>query len=144
MSRSGYAENGEADSWRIICWRGAVKKAITGKRGQALLVELRDALDAMAVKELAAGVFQAGNGCLCALGVLGAKRGINLREMDGAADEYEFEKIGKAFGVSQALVRRIMFMNDEGNWFMYETPAERWTRMRKWIENNIHSEPSHA
>lgn len=33
MSRSGYSE--DLDMWDLIRWRGAVKSALRGKRGQA-------------------------------------------------------------------------------------------------------------
>ena len=38
MNRSGYTEEG--DNWSVVRWRGAVKAAIRGKRGQAFLREL--------------------------------------------------------------------------------------------------------
>ncbi|ENQ7660184.1 hypothetical protein ACEQOL_006537 [Pseudomonas aeruginosa] len=41
MSRSGYCD--DLDNWSLICWRGAVSSAIKGKRGQAFLIELREA-----------------------------------------------------------------------------------------------------
>lgn len=48
MSRSEYSEN--LDSWSLIRWRGQVVSAIRGKRGQAFLRELVDALEAMPEK----------------------------------------------------------------------------------------------
>ncbi len=45
MSRSGYVD--DIDNLALINWRGAVKSAIQGKRGQAFLRALVDALDAM-------------------------------------------------------------------------------------------------
>jgi len=38
MSRSGYSD--DCDVWALIRWRGAVKSAIRGARGQAMLREL--------------------------------------------------------------------------------------------------------
>lgn len=137
MSRSGYSDDFDGENWSLICWRGAVKKAITGKRGQALLVSLRDALDAMPVKELADGSFHDSGGCYCTLGVLGAQRGIDLKEMERAADYGQYETIGEAFGSPRSLVQEIMWMNDEGNYVRSETPAERWQRMRDWLDKNI-------
>jgi len=46
MSRSGYSDDCD-DQWSLICWRGAVKSAIRGKRGQAFLKEMLAALDAL-------------------------------------------------------------------------------------------------
>jgi hypothetical protein len=56
MSRSGYSDEG--DHWDMIRWRGAVKSAMRGKRGQAFLRELRDTLDAMPEKRLVSGAFR--------------------------------------------------------------------------------------
>lgn len=141
MSRSGYCDDNE-DNWRHICWRGAVTSAIKGKRGQAMLVELRDALDAMPVKRLVREVLQA-EGEFCTLGVLGAKRGIDMGHLDPDCSE----DVSAAFGIADAMVREIVYENDEffGNYKMVdgeqkwvrETPEERWIRMRKWVDQQI-------
>ena len=133
MSRSGYSDDCE----NIGLWRGAVHRATVGRRGQALLKAVLGALDAMAVRELAGGSFQESGGCMCTLGVLGATRGIDLRSMEVAAYDWDFEKIGNTFGSARALVQEIMWMNDEGNWRGNETPAERWQRMRGWVSEQI-------
>ena len=52
MSRSAYSDDLEDDVMNL--WRGAVMSAIRGKRGQQLLRDLRDALDAMPEKRLIA------------------------------------------------------------------------------------------
>jgi hypothetical protein len=129
MSRSGYSD--DCENWSLICWRGAVNSAIKGSRGQAFLLELRDALDAMAEKRLVADVLEA-DGEFCAIGVLGAKRGINI----AALDPGDREEVAGAFGIAPALAAEIVYMNDEGSW-QAETPEQRWARMRKWVEENI-------
>jgi hypothetical protein len=53
MGRAGYSE--DCDGWALIRWRGAVTSAIRGKRGQAFLREMLDALDALPVKRIASG-----------------------------------------------------------------------------------------
>lgn len=129
MSRSGYSD--DCENWSMICWRGAVTSALKGKRGQAFLLELRDAMDAMPEKRLVADVLEA-DGQFCTIGVLGAKRGINMEVLD--ADDRE--GVAAAFGIAPALAAEIVFMNDEGNWNA-ETPEQRWVRMREWVESNI-------
>lgn len=129
MSRSGYSD--DCENWSLICWRGAVTSAIKGKRGQAFLLELRDAMDAMPEKRLVADVLEA-DGQFCTIGVLGAKRGINMEGLDPD----DREDVAKAFGIAPALAAEIVFMNDEGSWNA-ETPEERWVRMREWVESNI-------
>lgn len=141
MSRSGYCDDNE-DNWRHICWRGAVTSAIKGKRGQAMLIELRDALDAMPVKRLVREVLQA-EGEFCTLGVLGAKRGIDMSHLDPDCSE----DVSAAFGIADAMVREIVYENDEffGSYklvdgeqkWVRETPEERWIRMRKWVDQQI-------
>ncbi|MBH8611161.1 hypothetical protein I4N56_009575 [Pseudomonas mohnii] len=129
MSRSGYSD--DCGGWDLICWRGAVKSALKGKRGQAFLLELRDALDAMPVKRLIADSLVA-EGEFCTIGVVGAKRGVDM----AALDQDDREAVGEAFGISPAMASEIVFMNDEGSW-QAETPEQRWVRMRKWVESNI-------
>ncbi|WP_256576270.1 hypothetical protein [Pseudomonas sp. KK4] len=75
MSRSGYSD--DCENWSLICWRGAVNSAIKGKRGQAFLIELRDALDAMPVKRLTTNTLEA-DGEFCTLGALGDVRADSL------------------------------------------------------------------
>jgi len=129
MSRSGYSD--DCGGWGLVCWRGAVKSALSGKRGQSFLVELRDALDAMPDKRLIADSLQA-EGEFCTIGVLGAKRGVDM----AALDPDDREAVGEAFGISPAMASEIVFMNDEGSW-QTETPEQRWVRMRKWVDSNI-------
>ncbi len=141
MSRSGYCDDIE-DNWRHICWRGAVASAIKGKRGQAMLIELRDALDAMPNKRLVADELQA-DGEFCTLGVLGAKRGIDMTDIDpGCA-----ETVASVFGIADAMAREIVYENDEYGgslqWvngvhkYAPETPEHRWQRMRAWVDKQI-------
>lgn len=132
MSRSGYSD--DCDGWSLICWRGAVTSAIKGKRGQAFLIELRDALDAMPERRLVADVLEA-DGEFCAIGVLGAKRGVAMDKLD----PMDREEVAEAFGIAPALAAEIVFMNDEGSWNS-ETPEQRWQRMRKWVDEQIQQE----
>lgn len=140
MSRSGYTDD-DGEGYAAL-WRGAVKSAIRGHRGQALLRELRDAMDAMPEKILIAGELQA-DGAYCTLGVVGAKRGINMADIDPE----DYERVAKEFGIAEALAREIEYINDElgddykvvdGKWTRCaETPEERWLRVRKWVGEQI-------
>jgi hypothetical protein len=132
MSRSGYSD--DCDGWSLICWRGAVTSAIKGNRGQAFLIELRDALDAMPERRLVADVLEA-DGEFCAIGILGAKRGVAMDKLD----PMDREEVAEAFGIAPALAAEIVFMNDEGSWNS-ETPEQRWQRMRKWVDEQIQQE----
>jgi hypothetical protein len=140
MSRSGYVD--DYNGWAFICWRGAVASALKGKRGQSFLVELRDALEAMPVKRLVTDTLQA-DGEFCTLGVLGAKRGLDMAPIDAHCRE----SVSQAFGIAEALAAEIVFENDEhpgeykqvdGSYKLIpETPESRWVRMHKWVVENI-------
>lgn len=161
MSRSGYTDDIE-DTWRHICWRGAVNSAIRGARGQSFLRELVAALDAMPVKELAAESLVTEDGEFCTLGAVGAARGMDM----SAIDPEDWDQVAKAFGVAPAMVREIVYENDEqiDDWhwvdveicgpvrpyypewgrhkYSYSAPnpdakAKRWREMRRWAEQQI-------
>lgn len=111
MSRSGYTDDNE-DPLAHGRWRQAVKRSLEGKRGQAMLCVLVAALDAMEDKRLYPGSFKTPEGEFCALGVLGAKRGIKV---DDLGDDYDCEpdRVGQRFGIAPAMAAEIMYMNDE-------------------------------
>lgn len=129
MSRSGYSE--DYDGWSLIMWRGAVKSAIRGKRGQAFLKEMLTALDAMPEKRLIAEDLHR-EGAVCAIGSVGAARGIDMSNLDPE----DSDTVAKVFGISPAMAREIVWINDE-NGLHKETPEERFDRVRKWVANSI-------
>lgn len=129
MSRSGYSE----DCDNIGLWRGAVERAIRGKRGQAFLREMAAALDAMPVKELVAGEIVRDSEHVCAIGSVALARGLDVTELN----IYCGESVGEAFGVASALALEIAYENDEAGPWRGETDAERWTRMRAWVDDQI-------
>ena len=129
MSRSEYTD--DCDGWDLVCWRGAVTSAMKGRRGQKFLIELRDALDAMPVKELIAHeLVKQGN--FCALGVVGQKRGIALESIDPE----DSRTVAEQFNIANAMAQEIVFVNDEAAWDD-ESPQQRWSRMRRWVDINI-------
>jgi len=146
MSRSGYSD--DCTEWSLICWRGAVKSALRGKRGQAFLRELRDALDVLPEKKLIAHDLQRADGSCCAIGAVGKARGIDMVGMDA---EYATDsgKLTEMFDIADAMVREIENENDfSGVWWnqrdgesiedYYEREdCERWTRVRSWADKQI-------
>lgn len=139
MSRSGYAED-EGDG-ALNVWRGAVASALRGRRGQAFLREMRDAMDAMPEKRLAAEVLAEPDGEVCAMGTVVMRRGLDVSDVD--PDDYEI--VAERLGLAEAMVREIAYLNDEHGWIWdaqartgrMETPEERWARMREWVERQI-------
>ncbi len=135
MSRSGYTDDFD-DNWQQIMWRGQVASAIRGKRGQAFLREMIEALDAMTEKRLIAhDLIKEGE--VCAIGSVGAQRGVDMQPLD---PEYP-EAIAATFGIATPLVREIEFLNDEAA-FYTETPEQRWSRMRDWAQRML-KDPTH-
>ncbi len=124
MSRSGYSDDGD----HVQLWRAAVDRATFGKRGQAFMRRLRDALDAMPTKRLIADAIKNEAGEVCVLGAV-----------DPNVDEYDAESLAEHFGIARALAAEIVYMNDEYfNWSIgAESPEQRWARMRAWVAQQI-------
>lgn len=168
MSRSGYTDHID-DPLAYGRWRQAVNRALNGKRGQALLRDLIEALDSMEDKRLYPGSFATADGEFCTLGVLGAHRGTNMDDL-GDEDECDPELVGQRFGIAQSMAAEIMYMNDEyavdeWKWITVEIcgpvrphfpehgkhtkeirvanenhAAERWQWMRSWVSDHIRSD----
>ena len=129
MSRSGYSDDCE----NIGLWRGAVARAVSGKRGQSFLREMAAALDAMPLKELIAGEVVRDSAHVCALGSVAVARGMDVT----ALEIYDGESVGAAFGVARALACEIANENDDAGPYSGEAPAERWQRMRRWVDGHL-------
>lgn len=138
MSRAGYIDDygcdGPEEQWALIRYRGAVKSAFRGARGQAFLRELLAALDAMPEKRLIAKELEQ-DGEVCALGCVGRARGMDQSKIDPE----DYEAIANAFGIAAAMAREIEFENDDD--FSYtaerEMPEQRWSRVRAWVAKQI-------
>lgn len=124
MSRSAYVDDYDGDLWQHIRWRGQVASALRGKRGQAFLRELIEALDAMPAKVLIANALRRG-AYVCAIGAVGAKRGVDMSQLD--PDDYG--RLADVFGIAHQMVQEIEWMNDEA---FYGTPEQRWKYIRDW------------
>ncbi len=132
MSRSGY--NDDIEQWSLIRWRGAVESAIRGKRGQAFLYEMLQAMAALPEQKLITEELEK-EGTVCALGAVGKARGLDMSKVD----PYDHESVAGFFGIPHSLACEIMFWNDE---YRNETPEVRFDRMRRWIEATIFEKPS--
>lgn len=129
MSRSGYSYDCE----NLGLWRGAVDRAITGKRGQAFLREMAAALDAMPVKELITDEVVSDDTRVCAIGAVAQARRLDVSRLD----THDGDQVAARFGIARALACEIAYENDECG--EDETPSERWTRMRAWVnKQTIH------
>jgi len=132
MSRSGYSDDGD----NCNLWRGAVDRAIEGKRGQQFLKDLLAALDGMADKKLISEELELG-GEFCTLGAIGKARGVDVTDIDPE----DSQRIAKLFNIANAMACEIVYMNDEAyigsNWREEEKPENRWVRMREWVVSKI-------
>lgn len=131
MSRSGYNEDCDFSDWSFIRWRGAVASAIRGRRGQAFLKEMLAALDAMPNHRLIAKELVK-DGEVCAMGSVALARGLDTAEIDPE----DYDSVAGLFGVANALVREVSYMNDE-ELNCRVTPETRYDRMRSWITTLI-------
>lgn len=164
MSRSGYSD--DCEQWDLIRWRGAVKSAIRGARGQAMLREVLAALDALPEKRLAAESLVTEDGEFCTLGALGRARGMDMAPIDPE----DREQVARAFGIAEALAAEIMHINDEHtdewkwvdvefcgpvrprypdwgrNTLTVRVPVadaaeRRWRYMREWVNEQLTTKP---
>jgi hypothetical protein len=132
MSRSGYSDDCE----HLELYRQAVERAIHGKRGQEFLRELIAALDALPEKILIQGELVDDKGRCCAIGAVCKARGLNFPQID-YEDPYS---VARVIGVARSMAAEIAYMNDEWE-SCSETPADRWSRMRRWAVNNLNPTP---
>lgn len=132
MSRSGYSD----DCDNLELYRGAVDRALHGKRGQAFLRELIASLDALPKKRLIRNqLIDPSSGECCAIGAV-----CKSREVDVAKIDYEApEQVAREMGIARSMAAEIAFMNDERE-SLRETPEARWERMRRWAENELNPE----
>jgi hypothetical protein len=131
VSRSGYSDS--CEGWALIRWRGQVASAIRGKRGQALLRDMKAALEAMPERRLIRDELECADG-VCALGAVGQARGVDMAGLD----PYDREAVADAFGVAEPLAAEIVAINDDECW--RSTPEERWTAVYAWVCSNLREE----
>jgi hypothetical protein len=113
---------------------------LQGKRGQALLRDLVQALDLMPVRELGMSHLAVGNAC--ALGAVARLRHVPESEIqrldkllgkdpDDAWDNWESVRntVSDLLNIAPALASEIMYENDE---CAPMDDAKRWAHMRAW------------
>lgn len=128
MSRSGYSDDYE----HMNLYRATVDRAIKGKRGQAFLQDLAKAMDEMPVKRLISNELVTEEGEVCAIGAVCKKRGL-----DANIDFEDRDQVARLVGIAPCLAAEIEFENDEAYPAYKETPEEKWTRMRKWVDDQL-------
>ena len=143
MSR--YCDNDDYDyePWMIGQAAGAFRSAIRGRRGQRLLRDLIDGLDALPVPELAAGSLEdPETGCVCALGAVRLQRQRSgypmLLPFDPTDPDIDWRDLAEPFDISETLANAVVSTNE-----MYsESNSElarrrRWQYVRDWAMRNL-------
>lgn len=128
MSRFG---DSDCDNNYYFLWPSVIQRGIQGKRGQAFLTELVDALDALPTKELITGDLVLEGNC-CALGAVALSRGTDVSWVD----PLDHRGVAKALGTLYTVANEVAYQNDEMG-HVDETPAQRWVRVRKWAVEQI-------
>lgn len=127
MSRSGYSDDYEY----MDLYRNTVARAIAGKRGQEFLEKLAKTMDEMPDKVLIANELIDKNGQCCTMGTVFKSEGIPIETVD-----YEDrDQVGKLMNIAPSMAAEIAYENDET--FPHQNPKQRWTRMRKWVDEQI-------
>ena len=116
-------------------YRGAVAQAIRGRRGQAFLREMLASMDSLPERKLIAGELQDKSGAVCAIGSVGASRGLDMSHLNYCENS---EAVASFFGIARSLAAEIEFINDDDFHFSTsETAERRFERVWKWVEENI-------
>jgi hypothetical protein len=133
MSRSGYTDDFNDENNYTYLFASVVKRSIKGKRGQAFLREMHDALEALPEKRLVEDDLQTSEGAVCALGAVGQARGLDMSKL---TPDYS-DQIAKAFKISETLAREIAYVNDDDFNYRDETPEDRYARVLDWVKEQI-------
>lgn len=142
MSRHNYVDDCDFGPLELGRYRGRVASAIRGRRGQQLLHDLAAALDAMPERKLGTHALLSTDGEVCALGCVMRHRGLTIQPVnlnEEEVDVIDTRVAAKTLGVSEVLACEIAYLNDEG-WGWDLTPKCRWSRMRKWVQEQIAKE----
>lgn len=82
-------------------------------------------------KRLIKGDLVTSEGDCCTMGVVFKARGIDAAKVD----EHCPEEVAGRLNIARQLAAEIAYQNDEGAY--KETPEQRWTRMRKWVGEQL-------
>lgn len=133
MTRHGYSDWDDSDYPQLAVGRyqAQINSAMRGRRGQRLLRDIAAAMDAMPEKQLIARELDCPDG-VCAMGAAARLRGVDVSQLDPE----DPESVADALDIAHQLAREIAYVNDdEGP--CNETPAHRWMRVRRWLDQHI-------
>lgn len=144
-------------SWEAYSWQGRWERnsraVVMSKRGQKVLREVRDALLALPVKELAHEVFHLTDETedrttvqMCVLGAFAAHKGANAPDwlngdyyngmLDVPCDAWETARWASAnLGMTETLAFLLVELNDDT--LATCTPTQRYDRVMAWLDKRI-------
>lgn len=150
MSRfdEGYDEDFQNQA---ALYQANTRRALKGRKGQAFLKEMEEALVALPMKKLIEGrICEAGQ--VCAMGAFALKRRRDAgADIKAALDWLEAEDPGegdatetalfskKHFGVMECLSFEMAWVNDDDNG-VKQADEDRYERVLKWVRSRIKKE----
>lgn len=153
MSRFGECwDMDEEDERNSRLWWANAERALKGKRGRKVLVELEAALLALPRPRLMEGRLSEAEGEYCALGALAHARGVadermqqldSLVDFDGGPTIEPTLQLGRELGICGPLAAKIASVNDKeityvgGAGFVPETPEQRFSRVLAWVRDEL-------
>jgi hypothetical protein len=74
---------------------------------------------------------------VCSLGAVTRARGIDTINLDPEDDYTVVPFMERNLNIAGAMVREIMWINDDGGGHYKETPEQRFVRVRAWVADSI-------
>lgn len=107
MNRSGYCEEID-DNLELGRWRAQVASAIRGKRGQRLLLDLIQYMEAMPDKRIVREALKDDQGQMCLIGCALAARGAEFPENVDDYTDASFK-----LNVATQMIQEMFYINDQ-------------------------------
>lgn len=148
MRFAGDYEENFAGQWAL--WEKNLRRNFSGKPGQAILRELREALLALPEKRLIQTRLADEQGNVCTLGALAAYRAADrtaelvelaelIEEEGDFIDEWEAQEqtlaVARGMGVKTPMAVELAYINDDGP--HEETPEARYERVLRYLDKVI-------
>ena len=143
--RVSYSED-ECYPGQFELWQANCRRSLKGRKGQAALQELEQALLAMPDKRIHRDVLVQPSGEVCAIGALRVEQkvceGLSRSEAVAVLAEIDpdyTEEVGVEAGMPTLVAWSVAVENDLDPWRMEKrssdwTPEERYQRMLRWVQ----------
>lgn len=137
MSRIDIDEEGDAEEdfpGQAAFYHANTARSLQGKKGQASLRELEQALLALPEKRLVSGEFETPEGEVCAIGALKRFKGVEHVEHDPSTD---MDLVGEELGMPRLVAWMVVARNDHS--FEDLNDDERYRAMLGWVRHQLRS-----